>query len=288
MAARSTFEPPRAGAMGGIWNLWYAFLRRTRLRVPRLPFRIQSHGITCQGLAVTFVPIYGWFLVRQRLWALGATSVYVAGLVTAILCLGWSSAGWAGGTMITLHGLGIADYFYSGKLRPPPERRRARYAIVIVLVGLVYSFVGRAALGTFVIPLQTESDVVLVNPRSRPIEPRRGEVIAYRMGSWGAGHFMLRDGTYLGRVIGLPGEMIEFGPITFSVNGESQPRRLAMPRQGKFIIPPDRMMVWPIGLHREFDYEKEAFDFAQRATLLPDSAFVGRPYKRWFLRKQSP
>lgn len=274
--------------MGGVWNLWYAFLRRTRLRMPRLPVRIQSHSVTRQGLAVTFVPIYGWFLVRQRLWALGAASVYVAGLFTAILCLGWPSAGWAGGTMITLHGLGIANYFYSGKLRPPPTHQRARYAIVVVLVGLVYSFAGRALLGSFVIPLQTENDVVLVDTRSRPVHPSRGDVVAYRMAEWRSGHFMLRNGLYLGRVIALPGETIAFGPGTFSVNGLSQPRRQGMPKQGKLTVPRNQTMVWPIGLNREFDYEKESADFAQRATLLPDSAFVGRPYKRWFLRKQSP
>ena len=284
---RPTFEPPRAGATRGAWNVWYALLRRTHVRFPRMPVVIKPPGLTWQSVAVVVIPAYGWVALGKPHMARWAAIAYGACVVTAILCLGWAAAGWAAGVMITLHGLGIAEYFYSGQLWPAPAHRVARTAGVVLALAVVYTLASRPLLAKVVVPLQTDRGVLLIDALTRPGSVVRGEIVAFRAQGWRAGHFMLRGGIYLGRVSGRPGDVIAFRTDTFAVNGEAFPRRPSMPRRGELTVPAQHTFIWPLDLRRELASEDEAADFARKAALVPDADLVGRPFRRWFWRQQN-
>jgi hypothetical protein len=57
-----------------------------------------------------------------------------------------------------------------------------------------------------------------------------------------------------------------------------------MPETGAQVVPPDQTFIWPTvagfaGWGRGFDFSR---------VVVPDSALVGRPYRRWFWRTQQP
>ena len=283
---RPTFEPPRAGALRGAWSAWYAFLRRTHLRIPQVPIVIKPIGLTWRNVTVVLVPIFAWFVLGRSRFALCAAAAYAASAVAAILCLGWTAAGWAVGVMFSLHGLGIAEYFYSGKLWPRPDHRVARYVGVVLILALVYSVGSPRLIGPFVVPLQTERGVLLINVWTPPDAAARDEILAFRAREWRSSNFVARGGTHLGVVFGKSGDVIAFHADTFSVNGRSHPRRPFMPRGGELTVPAQHTFTWPLDLRREARNENEARDFARKAALVPDSDLVGRPFRRWFFRTQ--
>lgn len=283
---RPVFEPPRAGALRGAWNVWYAFLRRTHLRVPSAPISIKPIGLTWQSVAVVLIPAYGWAALGKSSYFRWAALMYGACAVIAVLCLGWPAAGWAAGVMITLHGLGIAEYFYSGRLWPQPTHRVGRYVGVVLALAFVYTIASRRVLATVVIPLHTDRGVLLIDAWTRPNPVERDAIVAFRTRGWQAGGFRLPAGVYLGRAIGQPGDVVTFHADTFTVNGRAYPRRPSMPRHGGLTVPERNTFVWPLELGREFRNEGEAADFARKAALVDDANLVGRPYRRWFLRQQ--
>jgi signal peptidase I len=282
-----SFEPPRAGLLGGVWRAWYAFRRRFRLQVPEVRVRLKPVHATVDWGWVVLVPTYAWFALDRRRLGRFAAGVYAVSAVTAFLGLGWQVAGLAAGVMIALHGLGIADYFYSGKILPQPRYWLLRSAGVILVVGIVYSIASPRLLATFVVPMQTDRGAVLINTRTRLESLVRGEMIAFRGMRWFSGNLVLIEGAYFGRVLGLPGDVIGFGESTFTVNGRSQPRPKGMPRRGEIRVPAGHLFVWPHEiLAREFALHDQAVSFAQSVALLPESRFFGRPYDWWFFRRQ--
>ena len=285
---RPTFAPPRAGALGGVWRAWYALRRRVGIRIPRAPLVLQGVGLGRQDLAVLLIPIYAWFALGRRTFARCAIGAYVAGVAISLLCVGWPSAGYASGVMFTLHGLGIAEYFYSGKLREKPPYRFARYGGVLLAVGLVYSLGSDRLFATFVLAVPTDRGVVVINTWTPPTSLQRDELVAFRTGGWRSGNVLTRAGIYAGRVCGLPGEVVKFRRDGFEVNGQVRHRLMGMPKGGELTVPVDRTLVWPFDLRREFGAGQDALGFAERVALVPASAVLGRPYARWFLRVQTP
>ena len=285
---RAPFEPPRAGATHGIWNAWYAFLRRMRLRLPRLPAALKPNPLTTDDLVVAAIPTYGWFALGRTSFALGAAAVYVVCALTAILCLGWTAGGWAAGIMITLHALGVAEYFYSGKLWPEPNHRLPRYVGVFLAVAIAYWAVGHRLVALVVVPMETERGAILINPTTSPKSLTRSETVAFHRKYWRASNFALRDGLYIGEVLGLPGDVIVFSGSTFAVNGQTQPRRTAMPKTGGLTVPANHLFIWPFELRRDLAFEPDASSLAQNVALVPNAELLGRPYRRWFFRRQGP
>src|SRR5262245_60334233 len=92
---RASFEPPRAGAMRGVWNAWYAFLRRSRRHVPSMPMVLKARGLSWRSLAVVLIPTYGWIALGKPVTARRAAQAYAAAALVAIACLGLSWAGMA-------------------------------------------------------------------------------------------------------------------------------------------------------------------------------------------------
>lgn len=286
--ARSPYEPPRAGAARFWWNTWYALRRRTWRWFPTFRTAVPPINLTQSGLLVVAVPTYGWYaLGRLRLWRY-ALAAWLGSALAAISCIGLESAGWALGVMITLHALGIAEYFYSGKLWDRPRYWWARYPMVLAVMALVYSLAAPRAAALLVVPVQSDQGLLLINTTSRVAGLPRGETVAFRRGPWQSRNFVLHGGAYLGQIVGLPGDVVVFRPTEFVVNGQAQPRRTAMPRHGQLTVPARHRWVWPMAMRREFEREESEASFAANVALMPESHLVGRPYRYWFWRRQGP
>jgi hypothetical protein len=286
-AMRSLYDPPRAGRLRGMWDTWYAFRRRSRLPLVDIP-ALPATGITWRRILLVLVPGYAWTAARGRAIARGAIAAYVVSTVVLLLGLGWPIAGWAAGVMMTVHGLGVAEYFYSGRVFERPNHRVARYIAVLLLSAAGYTLTSRVVLASFVVPLQTGHETVLINPRARVTTAARGERIAFHRERWRSGHFVIPGGVFLGTVLALPGDTIVFQADRFLLNGKAQPRRPGMARQGQLVVPAAHRFVWPSDLRREIGEEPAAWSFATTMALVPDEMALGRPYHRWFFRVQTP
>ena len=284
---RATFEPPRAGATRGVWNAWFAFLRRSRLRVPRLPFDLRFPALSWEGLAVVLIPIYGWLALGKRGMARWAAIGYGVSLVIAIVCVGWAAAGFAAGAMIAIHGLGIAEYFYSGQVFDAVRHRILRSVGVVLVLAMVYTFAGRELLAAFVIPVQTDRGTVLVNSWASTKSLAAEEIVAFRSEGWRAANFLAPKGIYLGRLYAKAGGVITFQAETFAVNGIVRPRLPFMPKAGKLEVPPRQLFLWPLELRREARNPGEADDFARSMALRAVEDVTGRAYAWWFWRKNT-
>jgi hypothetical protein len=284
---RAPFDPPRAGVTRGVWNAWFAVLRRTRVRLPRTP-SLHFPSLSAETVAVIIVPAYAWIALGKPATARWAFVAYVLAAVVAVTCLGWNIAGWAAGVMITIHALGIAEYFYSGQRFTPPRHRLLRSVGVVLAVSLAYTVVTRHLLGYVAIPVQTaRAGVILVNNWASLRSVAVGELVAFRTDGWRKGNVRIPGGVYLGRVFAHAGEEIAFAADTFLVNGRTRARLPFMPRSGKAQVPPDCVFVWPVELQAEFRDAEQAIDFTQSVAFRPRADIVGRAYHRWFWRKQS-
>lgn len=283
--SRPTFEPPRAGATRGIWNAWFGFLRVTRFP-PKLTRALHAPNYSWRSVVVVLIPAYGWAALGRPSLARKAAVLYVACALVAVVCLGLSIAGVAAGVMITLHGLGVAEYFYSGVVSPLPRHRLARYVGVVLAVGIAYTLATRALLPRIVVPIQTDAGPVLVKGWGPTEPPTRGELIAFRTTGWRSGHFRLPAGTYLGRVYGLAGDTISFQPKEFSAGGQIYPRHPGMPIAATMTVPPGRVFVWPLELRHNFS-GAEAASLAESVAQPAVGDVACRAYAHWFWRKQT-
>jgi hypothetical protein len=282
----STLAPPRAGLLRGFWNVWYGFRRRYRVRFLEWSVPTLASALPAHRWKAIFIPTYAWRpLGRGALARIGGI-VYLACAAFSIVALGWKSAGVAGGIMVALHGLATAEFLFSGKLMPAPRYRFFWFAATMVAVALAYAFVGPRLLAPVVVPMQTARGPILIDTLTDPASVTRGDTIAFRGKRWWSGNVLLRDGAYFGRVLGVAGDVVTFNETTFAVNGQTQARRLGMPRQGEVKVTERHVFLWPSDLRQEFARHQQAVEFAQKVALLPADAVIGRPYRRWFFRTQ--
>lgn len=282
----ASFEPPRAGPLRGAWNAWFTFRRKTRLRIPRNPVTLGVPDFSSRTAAVLLFPIYAWVVLGKPARARWAAVAYAVSMLVALICVGWSAAGYAAGVMITLHGLGIAEYFSSSSFTEKLRYRFARTAGSILVVAIAYTVISRSLLNRFVLPVQTNHAVVLINRWAlTPAKPE--EIVAFRTAAWRAGNTRIPAGVYLARVFASAGDVVSFADESFSVNGTSQPRRPFMPKSGTISIPPGNSFLWPIELTAEYREQEQALNFARTIAVRPDAEIVGQPYSWWFWRSTS-
>ncbi len=91
-------------------------------------------------------------------------------------------------------------------------------------------------------------------------------------------------------VYGLPGDHVRFTPASCVVNGVPQPRRQYMPISGELHVPRQMWFVWPqVVVHYGARPENSQItELIMSRALVMHSDFIGKPFKRWFWRKQIP
>jgi hypothetical protein len=138
-------------------------------------------------------------------------------------------------------------------------------------------------------PTTYRGKVMIVHPCS-PWEVRRGELIVYKMeGGLGTGIY-LRTGLGVGPILASPGDRVRFTATTFLVNGFPRERIAGMPAEGEWRISAGNWMVWPdldISVRGQVP-TVNVHGALQQLSMVSEGQLVGKPFKRWFWRRQFP
>ena len=281
----SPYYPPRAR--------WYRFgsglaseLRRTfHLRRNREIARPSFWAIVAGFL----VPGWGFKARFPRLLGNVALAFCFALLLIFFAWLGQPVSNLAFGLLLSVHVMG-SNYL----VEPFLAEARIGFRIVFglswcfILLTLVY-LPARDLLQThWFFPIQVNGQVIVIDRGTSLENVKRGEWIAYTVSERYEAGIIVQAGYSFGPALALPGDRVSFTKSGFQVNGIEQPRHDQMPGEGELILPEKRWFVWPelakLG-HGHVEEARISATFVQLA-LVSDERFAGKPFKRWFWRRQ--
>jgi hypothetical protein len=216
-------------------------------------------------------------------------AAYVVAVAVLVVWLGHTISNLAFASIISLHVSSIV-FTCNQALRDVRLPNRLAFALVVLMV--VSLGVYRPLLGametTWAVPLRVKDEVVVVNTRVEPATVKRGDFVLVRIEGTASHTVWIHSGPVAGPVLGVPGDVVEFEPGMFSVNGRSYPRRVYMPTAGRIVVPEKRWLIWP-------DFATVVQHGVDKATIaaaildvavVPQSQLIGKPFERWFWRPQ--
>ena len=272
-----TYYPPRARWYSSLWRWWYPLKRRLYLdRLPKFvpdPFHRGLLGLALPGWA------FVWTGQRMLGWILG--SAYSVSALVFLIWAGYPVSNFAFTVMISIHAgsiLRIQEYIGFWK--------RIVYSLVIFLglAGLVYIPVRSLIERHWFMPLRVQDRVIVIRTGSSPLLVQRGVWIAYQLERYSAYEMIVQRGCTLGCVLALPGDEVSFRPGDVLVNGQSLPRQAYMPTNGTIQIQRHSWFIWPRMDVRGAGGAEAAM---MRLAIVPETSYVGVPYRRWFWREQT-
>jgi hypothetical protein len=218
--------------------------------------------------------------------ALGVSSVCA---VVFFAELGHTAANIAFGLLLSIHATGL-NFLAEPWLRDVRFRFRVLLSMLMLLaLGGVLYMPARAFLENhFFAPWQINDRVIIIQKFATPPAVKRGEWIAYTIAGRGDHGAYVAAGSGLGPVLALGGDRVRFTPLHLEVNGIAQPRLAHMPETGELIVPQNHWFIWPefaIGGHGNMPEGTIASAVLQMAAI-PESQFVGKPFKQWFWHRQ--
>lgn len=287
----SPYSPPRAGRGAARWRLWFALLRRTRLHeLATHPFAAALRAIALFGGATVgsvAIPTLGYFLLPNPLWRRIGPPLFFVAFLVALGEFTRPSGDLALGLAAAVHGVGAAAC--SSCYVPLPSRPlRILHRFIVALVSVLLVLLAtQNALSRHVLLVDGPKGPLLFDPRApAAAPPRDGEAVAYNLDSRNLGNAAIWGGVYTGRVlVAAPGREIVFSDGLYRVDGSAYKALPGMPARGGFRTDADHAFIWPDPSH--FRHPGRVAVPAD-IGLVPHSALVGRPYKRWFWRKQTP
>jgi hypothetical protein len=281
----SSYYPPRAH--------WYSRLLlmaggvRRHLALDRL--RMPSGVPFSRVVASLLVPGLGFYLRGLRLWGKAAMGFCALLALIFIVGLGSAAGNVAFGLLLSTHVTSVI-FVLEPWLAGEKFRTRLLFSagLLFVLACLVYLPARNLIQDEWLMPLRVNGRVVIVQRLVHPGALPRGAWIAYAIdGSRGQG-VAVQDGFGLGPVLALPGDQVCFTKSALEVNGLPQPRLSHMPQVGEWVVPQKHWFVWPevaISGHGDTPADAISTTLLQMGTISEDQ-FVGRPFKRWFGRRQ--
>ncbi len=305
----SSYYPPRAQdrwlprwLTGGL-DRTGVLLRRLFARSP-LAATVALSLTGAEFLRCLAIPGHAYRRLGQPLLATVFQVGWVACLGVALVFLGSPMIlGWSIGGMASCHASGIGFLILRERetSRGFPESLRGRIGIPFAAWLACATLLYWPGFGLFQrtvakpLHLQLEDRSIIINPRTRPTEVRRNDLIAYEVEDFrirGRGELPVnfRGGLLLGRAIALPGERVEFGPRAITVNGQTGPRIDSMPVEGGLTVAPGEWLVWPTVDLRVVNNQRldttSLNEALHRLSAVSHGNFVGRAYSRWFLLRQ--
>ncbi len=300
----SSYYPPRAGRgrMSAASGVRFERLKNRFGHVMRRLPSPPSIGILSfrDGVLSVFLPGYAY--VAMGRWQIGLimAGVWILALVLLLVFLANPVIrAWCLGTLASTHTSGLAlAILRTRELDPdlpsPTLAHRIGFPLALwaIAAAVVYWPLDGFLNDTFARVVLVDGQHIIVNPRVEPEDLVRGDTILYRSegNRRGGGEMqvLMRGGLYWGVVIGLPGDRIQFRTNGMEVAGRTRPLEAYMPTTGSAAVPGDTWFAWPRMLQRAAggaspDVITQAFlDQAQ----ITRAEFVGRPYRRWFFRRQ--
>jgi hypothetical protein len=282
----SPFYPPRA-RWHSRFHHWAEVVRR-KLHLERLhePGFVSARDF----LASLLVPGLAFYVEGQRSIAKAIFCGYLFALLVFMIWLGHPFANLISGLMIGTH---VTCILYLLRRQLAGARLATRILVPLLLVLALSQLVYLPLLGLMqnhlFMPLRVHGQVFVVQRQAWPLSVRRGDCIAYQVAEFRAGMYRVEAGYGLDKVIGLPGDRIQFMADQFLVNDVPHPLQPHMPRTGEWVVPKKHWFVWPnlaITGHGAAD-EKYISELFRANGMIDQSKFVGRSYSYWFWRRQS-
>jgi hypothetical protein len=281
----SSYYPPRARWYSPLLRLSGGLRRHLALDRIRLPAGVPFF----RAVASLLVPGLGFYLRGPRLWGKAAMGFAALMALVFIVGLGFPVGNIAFGLLLSTHVSSVL-YVFEPWLAGARFRVRLSFSFVMLFVlgALVYMPVRNLIQEQWLMPLRVKGRVVIVRRLATPSALPRGAWIAYTIyGARGQGLYA-QEGFGLGPVLALPGDRVRFTKSALEVNGVPQPLLAYMPQVGEWVVPQKHWFVWPeVAITRYGNAPADAIS----ATLLrmgniTEDRFVGRPFKRWFGRRQ--
>jgi hypothetical protein len=279
----SPYYPPRARWYSPLLSLGNAVRRRTyldRLHLPSgIPVRHFIPGLLLPGMA--------FYLRGERLIGLAVFLGCGVLAATFIVWLGYPVANVAFGLLLSAHATSVLFLLN-------PWLAGARFifrivfglAVLLLVGGCIYGPLRNEFQAHYLMPIRINEQVVVVRRSSSPDSVKRGDWIAYSIrGGGGEGMYVAR-GWGLGPVLATAGDQIRFTTNGFAVNGVVQALRPHMPTKGELMVPRNCWFIWPdLAINGNGNAAAITSTMLELATV-PESAFFGRAFNRWFWRRQ--
>jgi len=284
----SPFYPPRARWYSRFFYLGLATRHRLALDRIRLPKEITLGGILLGFL----IPGLAVYIRGPRFWGRITLSACAFLFLFFIVWLGYPFGNYAFGLMLSIHASGFV-YYCSPVLLGKDIWHRILFTIAILLgLGLfLYAPMRSVIQNHWLTPLRVNGRVFVMQRFFTAQAVQRGDWIAYTL----SGHIFSnhgyedsygRDGMGFGPVLAVPGDHVEFSAKTFSVNGVPQPLLPHMPASGSLVVPENHWFIWPSFSISGQGNEARISELMMNAATVSEDQFVGKPFKRWFWRKQ--
>jgi len=230
--------------------------------------------------------LLGWLCLAAWLAAAGVF----------IVALGFPAASIAYGLVISLHamsivfleGLWLKDASFATRLGATMLTLFAVWALIYApLVGLVER--------RWIVPLRVGDRILIVHKGVAPKSIQRGDWLAYEIsgdryaGDREAGVY-LRSGICVDPVLALPGDRVRFTEGAMYVNDAMLPRVPHMPATGEWVMPEKVWFIWPsLAINRGGRVvEGQISATLQQTAMVTQPQIIGRPFKKWFGRRQWP
>jgi hypothetical protein len=221
-----------------------------------ITFRELAGGFLVPGLAV--------YLRGPRHWGRAAMSGCALLLLIFVVWLGYSTANFAFGLMLSIHTTGLV-YYCSPWLVGEPLRGRVLFTIgTMLLLGLCFYMPLRSVVQNhWLMPLRVGGRVMVISVRSSPDTLKRGDWAAFRCSPFGDDE----TGFVLGPVLGLGGDRVD---------------SLEVP-ENRWLLRAEFAKHY---LHGPFGVISTPGGVVQQMVIVSRGDFIGRPFNRWFFRKQ--
>lgn len=235
------------------------------------------------------VPGFSFYDAGWPRIGMGAMISWVLALCIFLMFLGYVTANIAFGMMTSMHVSSIIFVLNRAAPEMSVFRRLALSLAVLLVVGqLVYASGLNWLQNHLFMPVRMGSKVFVINRASAIESIRRGDVVACQTDAVIEGMVRIRDGYILDRVLAGPEDKVEFRASTFTVNGAAAAALPLMPVQGGVVLPAKTWLIWP-SLQRITRVNVPDDDIAQAVlsmAMVPREKVIGKPFRRWFWRKQ--
>lgn len=288
----SPYYPPRARWYRPLFGISQTLQRRLGLDRLHLPEGLSASTF----IASLLIPGLAFIVRKERL--IGRAILLGYGLLAIIflIWLGYPVANLAFGLMLSAHATSIIFLLNPWLVDARFGFRIATSLILLLLVsGGVYAPLRNGLQTHFLMPLRIKENVVIVRIYSSPRSIRRGDRIVYSFESVSGGDahreggaVRVKAGFGLGPVLAVAGDRIRFTPEFYEVNGVGRPSLPHMPKTGETVVPEKNWFIWPeVAITGNGNAQEAviATTMLQMATVA-ETQFVGKPFKRWFWRRQ--
>jgi len=160
----------------------------------------------------------------------------------------------------------------------------------VLLVGLVgYLPAGSYCGRHWMMPLRVNGKVVVIDTSSAARFFQNGDWMAYNIANYSAAHGVyVANGIGLSRVLAVGGERVTFEEGTYRVDGVPHPSMRLMPTSGEVVVPENHWFIWPelVISGRGNPGDAALSGVLLQMAVVSREQVVGKPFKRWFWRRQ--